>query len=101
MLEVLTTLTVAYAIILVLVLAVTLITILFYLWRIGTTLSQISNGLKVVEQQTQPLAEKLDQINGGLVGVGQGLSGAASELSATDELLATLTGESTSNVAAA
>ena len=101
MLELLTSLTVVYTLILVLVLAVTLITIVFYLWRIGSTLAQIGDGLKVVERQTEPLAEKLDQINGGLAAVSQGLSHSADELAATDALLATVAGESPADTAAA
>ena len=89
----LTTVTVAYALLLVVVLALTLITILYYLRRIGTTLGQIADGLMVVERQTVPLAEKIDAINGGLAAIGDGLGGAASELAATDGLLATVAGE--------
>jgi hypothetical protein len=93
MIELLTVLTVAYAIILVLVLAATLITILYYLRKIGSTLGQIADGLQVVERQTAPLAEKIDAINGGLGAISTGLHGAAGHLAATDELLASVAGE--------
>ena len=93
MIELLTILTAAYAVILVVVLAATLITILYYLRKIGDTLGQIAGGLQVVEQQTAPLGEKIDAINGGLAGIAAGLSGAAGHLAATDHLLATVAGE--------
>jgi hypothetical protein len=94
--ELLTILTVIYALILVIVLAATLITILYYLWRIGTTLGKIAGGLQQVETQTAPLAEKIDGINAGLGAVKAGLGTAAGHLAATDELLASVAGETTS-----
>ena len=93
MIGLLTVLTVIYAVILVVVLAATLITILYYLRSIGTSLGKIADGLKVVERQTGPLAEKIDAINGGLLAIGTGLGGAASELAETDALLAAVVGE--------
>ncbi len=93
MIELLTVLTVAYALILVVVLAATLITIVFYLWKIGTTLGQIAGGLQTVERQTAPLAVQIDGLNAGLGAIGGGLGTAAGDLAATDELLATVAGE--------
>jgi hypothetical protein len=95
MIQLLAILTVAYVIVLVLVLAATLITILYYLRKIGTTLGQIAAGLQVVESQTEPLADKIDGINGGLAAIASGLGVAAGHLGATDELLATVAGETT------
>ena len=93
MTELLTWLTVGYVVVLVLVLAATLIAILYYLRKIGGTLGQIAEGLSVVERQTAPLAEKIDAINGGLGAIGAGLAGAADELAGTDQLLASVAGE--------
>lgn len=93
MIGLLTVLTVAYAVILVVVLAATLITILYYLRKIGSTLGQIAGGLQVVERQTEPLAGQIGAINGGLTSISAGLSGAAEHLAATDELLAAVGGE--------
>lgn len=93
MIGLLTVLTVVYALILVVVLAATLITILYYLRSIGSSLGKIAAGLTVVEHQTGPLAEKIDAINGGLAAIGTGLAGAAADLDATDTLLAAVAGE--------
>ena len=87
--------TVVYALVLVLVLAVSLITILYYLWSIGTTLGKIRQGLGIVAEQTAPLSGHIDAINGALGSVAAGLSGALDDLAATDTALGQLTGEAT------
>jgi hypothetical protein len=89
----LTWVTVIYAIVLVLVLAVSLITILYYLWSIGTTLGKISAGLAAVRQQTTPLGGNIGAINGVLETVRDGLGGALDDLAATNAAMGTLVGE--------
>ena len=81
MISFLTIVTVIYAVVLVLVLAVSLSTILYYLWSIGTTLGKISGGLQVVRDQTAPLPGHLEAINGALDQVASGLAGALDDLS--------------------
>src|SRR5215212_2206778 len=93
MIAFLTWVTVMYALVLVVVLAVSLIAILYYLWSIGTTLGKIRAGLEVVRDQTAPLGGHLEAINGALGAVAGGLSGALDDLAATDAALAGLTGE--------
>jgi hypothetical protein len=90
----LTAVTLIYAIVLVLVLAVSLITILYYLWSIGTTLGKIRAGLEVVREQTAPLAGHVEAINGALGEVAGGLSGTLDDLAATDAALGEVMGES-------
>ena len=89
----LTIVTVAYAVILVLVLAVSLITIAVLLWRVGTTLGQIAGGLQVVRQQTAPLGQHVDALNGSLAAVSEGLQSAAGHLAAADERIGAAMGE--------
>src|SRR5438067_11189498 len=93
MITFLTWVTVIYAIVLVVVLAVSLIAILYYLWSIGTTLGKISAGLAVVRQQTAPLGGHIAAINGALESVRDGLSGALEELAHTNVALGTAVGE--------
>jgi RDD family len=85
--------TIVYAVVLVVVLAVSLITILYYLWSIGTTLGKIRDGLVVVRDQTAPLSAHVEAINGALGAVASGLSGALEELATTDAALAAALGE--------
>jgi uncharacterized RDD family membrane protein YckC len=85
--------TLVYAIVLVVVLALSLIAILYYLWSIGTTLGKIGAGLGVVRDQTTPLADHLGAINGALGGVAEGLSGALDDLAETNAALGGLVGE--------
>ena len=85
--------TVIYALVLVLVLAVSLIAILYYLWSIGTTLSKISGGLGIVRQQTAPLNGQIEAINGALSTVGEGLGGALEDLAEVNAALSSLVGE--------
>ncbi|MFN8523747.1 MAG: hypothetical protein U0821_11675 [Chloroflexota bacterium] len=89
---VLATLTIIYALILVVVLAATLVTILFYARRIGTTLAQIGAGLTAVQGHTAPLTQKIDALNEGLGVVRDGLAGAAADLASVDGTLGTLDG---------
>jgi hypothetical protein len=84
--------TVIYALVLVVVLAVSLIAILYYLWSIGTTLSRISGGLGIVRQQTAPLNGQIQAINGALSTVGAGLGGALEDLAEVNAGLGSLVG---------
>ncbi len=89
----LTVATIVYALVLVVVLAVSLIAILYYLWSIGTTLGKIRDGLLVVRDQTAPLSGHIEAINGALGAVASGFSGALEDLSSTDAALAEALGE--------
>ena len=93
MIAVLTWVTVVYALVLVLVLAVSLIAVLYYLWSIGTTLGKIRAGLGVVRDQTAPLGGQVEAINGVLGVVAGDLSSARDDLLATDGALAQVMGE--------
>jgi len=97
----LTAATIIYALVLVVVLAVSLTTILYYLWSIGTTLGKIRAGLGVVRDQTAPLSGHLEAINGALGSVAVGFTAALDDLAATDATLGELAGETgpTSKVA--
>lgn len=104
MIELLTAVTVGYALVLVVVIAVSLIVVGWGLWSIGTTLGRIAGGLKVVERQTAPLGGYVDALNGGLTTVKDGLLSVAGHLSDADDELAMAMGEPvagqpTSNVA--
>ena len=101
MIQLLTVLTVAYALVLVVVLAATLITILYYLRSIGTTLGSIAGGLEVVEGHSAPLGDRIGAINSGLSAVGAGLAAAGRELAAADGLLASALGDSDADARAA
>ncbi|HEV7663578.1 MAG TPA: RDD family protein [Chloroflexota bacterium] len=87
--------TVIYAIVLVLVLAVSLIAIFYYLWSIGTTLGKISGGLAVVRQQTAPLGGQIEAINGALTTVGSGFGAALDDLADVNSALGGLVGAPT------
>lgn len=89
----LTAATLVYAVVLVVVLAVSLVAILYYLWRIGTALGQIRDGLGVVREQTAPLPGYIGAINGALRSVADGLGSARDDLVATDAALARVAGE--------
>lgn len=93
MVTVLTWLTVAYAVVLVLVLAATLVTVAVTLWSTGSTLHRIATALRSVEQQTVPLVEHLPAVNAGLSAGSGRLRSAAGHLAATDAQLAALLGE--------
>jgi hypothetical protein len=85
--------TVIYALVLVVVLAVSLIAIFYYLWNIGTTLGKISGGLGVVRQQTAPLNGQIEAINGALTAVGTGFGGVLDDLADVNTALGGLVGE--------
>ena len=72
--ELLTWLTVLYAVVLIVVLAVGLIVILTTLLSIGAKLGKIAAGLKLVETQTAPLTPNVEKLNGGLTELAGGLS---------------------------
>ena len=104
MIAFLTVVTIIYALVLVVVVAVSLIVVGRALWSLGTTLGQIFGGLKVVERQTAPLAGYLDALHEGLGSVSRGLTSVAGHLSDADDELAMAMGEPvagqpTSNVA--
>jgi hypothetical protein len=80
-----------YLVILVLVLAVTLLSVAFYAWRIGTTLRQIAAGLAAVQGHTEPLNGYLAATNEGLGAIAGSLTSARDHLVATDGALAALT----------
>ena len=83
----LTWLTVIYLVVLVLALAVSLITIFFYLWRIGSALAEVNRGLVQARENTAPLAGHLEFINGGLSGVRDGLQSVDVHLAGVDDSL--------------
>jgi hypothetical protein len=93
MIEFLTAATLVYALILVVALAVSLSTILYYLWSIGTTLGRIRAGLGVVRDQTAPLGGQVTAINDALGQTAGGLARAREDLLAVDAALAELAGE--------
>ena len=97
MMAFLTWVTVVYALVLVVVLAATLIAILYYLWSIGTTLGKIRAGLLVVRDQTAPLAGQLEAINGALGVVAGDLSGARDDLLTVAGALAQVMGEASAS----
>jgi len=90
--QILTWLTVIYLVVLVLALAVSLITIFFYLWRIGTALAAVRDVLAQAQHNTAPLASHLETINGGLVSVGEGLKAVDEHLFETNESLGATAG---------
>lgn len=85
--QLLTTLTVIYVVVLVLALAASLIAILVYLIRIGGGLAKISRALQQAETNTSPLADCVETINGGLASVGAGLKSVDEHLAATNDSL--------------
>lgn len=85
--ELLTWVTVAYFVILVLTLAVGLIAILTTLMSVAKKLGQISAGLKVVEQNTAPLNGGVEKLNGSLSGLAGGLMVAESSFVSANEHL--------------
>ena len=89
--ELLTWITVAYFVILVLTLAVGLIAILTTLMSVANKLGAISGGLKIVEQNTAPLNGGIEKLNGSLSGLAGGLMVAESSfISANENLQETL-----------
>ncbi len=89
--ELLTWLTIAYFVVLVLTLAVGLIAILKTLMSVAKKLGAISAGLQVVEQNTAPLNAGVEKLNGSLSGLAGGLMVAESSfVSANEHLQETL-----------
>ena len=70
--EALRWLTLGYAVVLVLALAVSLIAILVQLWRIGTVLAEIGAALTEVRTSTTPLSSYLKALHDAFVDVGAG-----------------------------
>lgn len=85
--QLLTWLTVIYLIVLVLALAISLIAIFVYLWKIGSALAAVERALVQTESNTKPLKGHLDKINGGLIGVRDGLGLVDEHLASTDDSL--------------
>lgn len=85
--RILTWLTVIYLVVLVLALAVSLITIFVYLWRIGSALAAVKSALAEARDNTAPLAGHLEFINGGLSGVGNELESVDGHLAGVDDSL--------------
>ncbi len=83
----LTWLTVIYLVVLVAALAVSLITIFIYLWRIGSALAAVQGELGRTQTNTTPLENHLETINGGLVAVRNGLKQVDENLFETNESL--------------
>ena len=85
--ELLTWITIGYFVILVLTLAVGLIAILTTLMSVAKKLGAISEGLKVVEQNTAPLNGGVERLNGSLGGLAGGLMVAESSFASANEHL--------------
>lgn len=88
-------LTVVYAIVLVVAIAASVITIGVALARTARSLDRIAAGLVVVEHQTQPLGAAVDALNAGLGEVATRLGAAADHLATADDELAAALGEPT------
>ena len=73
MLTWLTWITIALAVVYVLVLAVTLITVAFFVLRAARTAEKLASGLEAVDTQTRQLPAHLTTINGALVQLRDGL----------------------------
>ena len=82
--EILTWVTVIYAVVLVLTLAVGLIAILATLWSVAKKLAQIDAGLRQVEQNTGPLNAGVEKLNGSLGDLAGGLMVAESSFVSAD-----------------
>lgn len=82
--KLLTWLTVIYLVVLVVALAVSLIAIFVYLWKIGSALAAVERALVQTKTNTLPLAGHIEAINGGLVGVRDGLMLVDEHLASTD-----------------
>ena len=88
--QLLTWLSVIYLIVLVLALAVSLITIFVYLWKIGSALAQVELALLNTETNTRPLTGHVTTINEGLTAVCEELKAAEENLGATGDALNTV-----------
>lgn len=85
--QLLTWLTVIYALVLVLALAVSLITIFVYLWRIGSALGKVKNALVEALDNTEPLQGHLEFVNAGLMGVADELQSSSVHFARVDAAL--------------
>ncbi len=81
-----------YLAVLMLVLAVAVSSVTFYLWRTSVTLRKIADGLQAVQGHTAPLGGQIQAANDGLAAIARSLSSARDHLLATDSGLAVLTG---------
>lgn len=88
--EVLKVLTWIYVAVLVLALAVSLIAILVYLWRIAGSLGKARAALEAVRDETAPLDEPLEQLQGASGGAAEELSKARESLARADDRLEAL-----------
>lgn len=73
MIHTLTIITVVIVALVVLVLVTYLVLIIFHLWRAANRVEKLVGGLKKIEQDTLPLKEKVDIINGALTQLNKGL----------------------------
>lgn len=85
--QLLTWITIAYFVVLVLVLAVGLITILTTLMSVARKLGAISEGLRQVEKQTAPLNAGVEKLNGSLGSLAGGLMVAETSFASANEHL--------------
>ena len=90
--RILTWITVIYLAVLVLALAVSLITIFVYLWKIGSALAAVKDVLGQAEANTSPLKGHLEVINEGLSGVSGGLKLVDENLFEVNESLGAVAG---------
>ncbi len=90
--QLLTWLTVIYAVVLVLALAASLITIFVYLWRIGSALAEVRGALDQAKANTAPLENHIETVNRGLANVRDELKAGDEHLSAVDDSLNVVAG---------
>jgi|SRR5215212_9418145 septation ring formation regulator EzrA len=79
-----------YAAVLVLALAVSLIAILVYLWRIASSLGKARAALEVVRDETALLSEPLEELRDASGGAAEELSRARESLARADDRLEAL-----------
>jgi uncharacterized protein YoxC len=72
--QLLTVVTLIYVAILILALAVGLIAILYYLFRINTVLGEVEAALTAVQEQSHPLENHLEQLKQTLAGTAHDLA---------------------------
>lgn len=82
--QILTWVTIIYAVVLVLTLAVGLVAILLTLWNVAKKLAQINAGLRQVEHNTSPLNAGVEKLNGSLGDLAGGLMVAESGFASAD-----------------
>lgn len=85
-------LTLVYALVLVLVLAISLIRILRALASIARIFGKIDTGLKVVETQTSPLNGHIESVTVGLESIEKGLKSINAHLGGADKKLQPVAG---------